>query len=169
MLNSPPVNAPNVMTKRPRHAAAYLETPAGRAELAAERAEAERIAYATSILSLPEAQDRPRAARQIVEAHTARSMPIHRAKLWLAGLPREPQSEPTHTTTTKGAATMSDRTLRRRVEIRHASLSFKGEQGDEASRKEANALGYALKLADSGTEMNAALKMSGANLAALSH
>lgn len=148
--------------------AAYLETPAGKAELAANRAEAERIAYANAVLSLPEAHDRPRTARQIVEAHTSHSMPVHRAKLWLAGLPREPQSEQTHTTT-KGHDTMTDRTLRRRAEIRHSSLAFKADQGDEAARKEANAIGYALKLNDAGTEMNSALKMAGANLAAFSN
>jgi len=150
--------------KAARARAEYLATPAGKAELAAEQAEAERIAYAEQIMSLPEAQDRPHTARRLAMAHNFNSMPVAKAALFLRGLPAEPPPEPS--TVTRKADAMAERNLKRHVEIALAGQSFKADRGDETARKESNKLQYALRLHAEGTELAAALKMSGANLAA---
>jgi hypothetical protein len=144
--------------------AAYLATPQGKAELAAEQAEAEREAYAMAIMSLPEAEDRPYTARRLAMAHNAQSMPIAKAAMFLRGLPAEPAEQPS--TLTKKADQMAEKTLMRKVEIRLAALSFNADRGNDAARKEANAIRYAMRLNAHGTDLQTALRQSGANLAA---
>ncbi len=145
---------------------AYLDTPAGRAELARQKAEAEAAAYAEAIMSLPEAEERPSTARKIALAHNAKSMPLDKAKLFLAGLPAE-TFEPSTNASTRTLDPMTERTLKRKIEIRAAALNLRGDQGDAAARKESNALSYALKLHDAGTDLARALQMAGANAAAI--
>jgi hypothetical protein len=151
--------------KRFADRAAYLETPAGRAELAAEQARVAQEVYGETVMGLPEALCRPRTALKIAAAHNATSMPISKARLFLAGLPEEPKPEPS----TMKADPMAEKTLKRRIEIRMAALNLQADNGSEAARRESNALAYALKLNNGGTDLAAALKMSGANVAAFTN
>ncbi len=146
-----------------RERALYLETPAGRAEALRASTEQANAEYAAAIMSLPEAQDRPRAATKMALAYSAKSMPVNRAKLFLAGLPEEP----TETANPK-VNVMADPTLKRRAELRLAALSQRADQGDLDARAEAKRLKYALKVnAETTLSLPASLEMAGANVAAI--
>ena len=68
------------------------------ADAAAIRATAGELAgagtaYLEQLLALPEAKDRPLAASRIARQHTATTMPLGKAALFLSGLPTETTDE----------------------------------------------------------------------------
>lgn len=108
--------------------------------------------YAFDIHSLPEAKGRPRAAALIVKAHTARSMPIAKAKAFLANLPMEGQP-------TAATAQPAGLTLREHVEHAFAEAQTQAASGNRRAQERAISLGWAIRCADRGTDITRALDL----------
>lgn len=100
-----------------------------------------QLAYADEILALPEAAARPSAARKIVMAYTAGTMPPERAAGFLRGLPLEVAADG------RPAAPPPPRVeaerFRRAVELRVIALGQR-DPVDGGARREAKLLRFAL-------------------------
>ena len=156
-------HAAHTKAQAARARADLLATPEGKLIAQREAAQAEQQAYQLAIMELPESSERPRAAINLAFAYTARSMSIERAKLFLAGLPAEEAPD----LQSKGTS-MTDPTLKRRVEIAHAAYTHKAAQGDGAARIEATKIAYALRVHNElATPLADALAQSGFDIATL--
>lgn len=131
-------------------ALAHFVDEASRAE---EAARATQALYADTILALPEARERPLAARKIAMCYGASAMPVDRAARMLRGLPSErrgatgdlavkPFAKPTPAVLS--ASDISDAKLKRMIELKVAALSV-AANGDRETR---SSLSLVLQLVD---------------------
>lgn len=128
---------------------------AERVALKAERDREEAEAYRTSILGLPEAASRPRTAARIIRCHTAKSLPVDRAKAMLAALPEEAPPP------IAAAHTPVDPTARRKIEL---AIMAAERTTDPRERDRVKALSYALRVAEDrslGMNLDTALATAG--------
>ena len=124
-------------------------------------------AYLDKLLALPEGRDRPLAATRIAAQHTAATMPLTKAALFLSGLPieaAEPEEAPL-----KQYPKAADALMKRKVELHLFSLDRRARQGDRDARADAMKIRYGLDICATSTLQCAyALKAAGVDLDKLS-
>ena len=106
-----------------------------------EAAWTEKKSWADSVLQSPEGLVRPAAARKMVAAYSAASMPTTRARSFLSGLPDE--------SIVIKATAQPVANVARLYEIRHAALRHRVSQGDHAAKAELKSFDYAARIAAS--------------------
>ena len=116
-------------------------------------------------MSLPEAQDRPRAAVKLGDgSYSAKSMPVGCRQVSFA---RRPAGR-THRNHKPESECYGRSDLKRRTELRLAALSQRADQGNDGRANRAKRMNYASKIhTETNLSLLAALEQSGCNVAAI--
>jgi hypothetical protein len=124
-----------------------------------------RLTYVDAITSLPEAATRPRAALMLIEAHNAKSLPPEQAARFLRGLPSEMSD---YRPEAPAAFTPAEAPrIRRKMELRHTTLSIRTSDRPAVDQQQHVAIGYALKMINAGTDVLKAVHIAGVDMSKL--